>query len=192
MDQIETFLKAVESADFITVDQETFLDQTAWETAAIDGKPDNQIFRISWAGGENATILTEEGVQKGVWNHNTFICDDHEGDEVTLGFFSVEPLINPDQSLYIIAGLQEGETEPNLFWSRRFRPSGSGWTTHMNAATHWKKEHIVMFREKTGGATGSFLDHMRAVSTNLGGVPVKITSLMLVKLSPSLITLDQL
>lgn len=93
MNQVKTFLTAVEQADFITVNQGPYLSSSSWQTAAVEGKLDNQVFRISWEDGTKAIILTEEGIEKGEWYHHVFTCDDHEGDPVILGFFSITPMV---------------------------------------------------------------------------------------------------
>lgn len=66
-----------------------------WQTCTPTGQHDNEVVRLSWVDSEgdiSCANLSEGAIASGIWNENSFHCQDHEGDDVALKLYSLAPL----------------------------------------------------------------------------------------------------
>lgn len=85
--------RALESADLVKVDDSPLLSN--WAESFVENIPDNQIYHFKWTDDEAqmfSCTLTEANVKNGEWKGNKFICEDHEGNETTIEFFTLTPI----------------------------------------------------------------------------------------------------
>lgn len=83
-DQVKTFLKLLDQADSVMVDDQLLM---GWHMEADCGDPENEVVRFSWIDDESlefSLVLTEASIAEGRWVGASFFCNDSEGDEVQI------------------------------------------------------------------------------------------------------------
>ncbi len=95
---LDLFLALLKQADAIRIDGAPDLHQFWTVSPEITGDPDNQIVCLVWNDDGTRMIdkLTEGGISKGRFTEDgKFICENHEGENVTVQFFKTSKLTAP-------------------------------------------------------------------------------------------------
>lgn len=97
MEILALFTKYLAAAGAITCDDGVFV--TDWESADQIGDPDNQVLILRWYEGSQlyGHTFTEGGIAAGkVDSEGKFVVQDDEGDFVSIRFYRLDRLVNPD------------------------------------------------------------------------------------------------
>lgn len=95
-DTLAIFLAALSQADAVRAESPLL---AVWEQEQVSGEPNNEVVKFTWVDDEGlvfSTKLTEAGIASGQWQGNTFNCQDHEGDDVSVELFTLHSLTPAD------------------------------------------------------------------------------------------------
>lgn len=91
-------LDLFQSSDVIVVADSPMLSHVDVEDIEMDGNGDfngeHEIVCATWTDGECefSVKFTAGGIANGRWEGNSFLCEDHEGDEVKVQFYALQSL----------------------------------------------------------------------------------------------------
>lgn len=103
-DKVHRFLEVLQKSARVYLDDSAD-NGASWSVEEPTGNPGNEIVAFSWTGDNEETAglsylvkLTEQGIAEGRWIDDDFYCNDHEGEEVRISFYSLQRISNDLQA----------------------------------------------------------------------------------------------